>query len=808
MRWLTQDARFSLRLMRKQPGMTFLVIGTLVLGIGLNTAIFSVVNAVILRPLPVQEPDRVLWVNTKVNRTNAPLGTSYPDYLDWKNQSNLFQAITAMRTMSFTMTGNGPAEHLKAIAISAQNFSVWGVNTVLGRDFVEADDQPGADRVAILGYAFWQRKFGGDPAVLQKNLTLDDLSYKIIGVLQPTQVTTLQYADIWVTNGPLLNQHVMMRDTRLFFPVARLKPAVTVAQARTEMETIASRLATLYPDTNREMGIRVLRLSDLLSPNGSKPLLLLLLTSSLIYLLAVANVTVIFLSTTVERGRELSVRLALGSTRFSIVRQFLVHMVLFVVLGTSIGLIFAKLGIAFFLRTFPNAVLRFQETTIDFKGILLAILMAIVAMLGGMFIAAIYTYKLNLSNELKGEGGWVTQPKYRTLGLGAFIFLEVGLASALSLVSGLLIRSLYEVQKVNLGLNPNHVMSFQVNLPASRYKESLKQVNFFSLAADKLKQLPGIESVSGISGLPLTTQGEVNRLETDEFMPSANEPLQVEYESILPGFFPTMRIPLLQGRDFVDKDRDNALPVVIVDDVLATKLWPGQNVIGKRVRMSARAGGGSRVLEVVGVVQEIKHFGPEAKVRWMQVYVPQYQDPSSVFSFVLNTTMPETAIRASASKVFQELDKDLPIENFQPMNAYLDNFLSPRRVSLLLLSAFAATGITLGMIGIYGIVADSVIRRRRELAIRMAMGATGSHTMILIVRLGLIATFGGILLGSFIVMSLTRVLASFLYGISALRPEIYLLSALAIIGLALVASLLPTAGLFRLNIQKILRQQA
>ena len=788
--------------------MTALIVATLVLGIGLNTAIFSVVNAVVLRPLPVREPDRIVWLNTKINRTNAPLGTSYPDFLDWKNQSDSFQSMAAMRTVSFTMTGTGSAEHLKGVAISAQGFTVWGIDTVLGRDFTEADDKPGADRVALLSYSFWQRKFGGDPGILQKSLNFDDQSYKIIGVLQPTQITTLQYPDVWVTNGPMLDQHVMMRDTRLFFPVGRLKPSVTLAQARTQLETIASRLAGQYPDTNKEMGIRVLALSDVLSPNGSKPLLLLFLTSSLIYLLAVANVTVMFLGNTVERGQELSVRLALGSTRFSIVRQLFVHTFIFATLGTSIGLIVAQLGLEFFLHRFPNAILRFQETKIDFKGILVSLILALLSILAGTLTAAIYAYKLNLSSELKGETSWFTLPKYRTLGRGVFIFLEVTLASALSLVSGLLVRSLYEVQKVSLGFNPNQVISFQVNLPALRYKESSEQTRFFDLAVDKLRHLPGIDSVSGISGLPLTTQGEVNRLQTDELTPSATEPIQVEYESILPGFFRTMQLPLRQGRDFTDADHEDALPVVIIDDVLAAKLWPGQSVIGKQVRMSVRAGGKSRLLEVVGVAQEIKHFGPETKVRWMQVYVPQYQDPSPTLSFVLSTTMPQTGIKPPVEKMVHELDKDLPLENFQPMDVYLDNFLSPRRVSLLLLSAFAATGITLGMIGIYGIVANSVIRQRREIAVRMAVGATIFNTIAHITRLGLIAALSGIVVGSLIVISLTRVLASFLFGISALRPEIYLLSALTIIGLAVVASLIPAVRLFRVNIQEILRQRA
>ena len=803
---LIQDVRYSLRFVRKQPGTAFLAIGALVLGIGLNIAIFSVVNAVILRPLPIFQPDRVVLLSTKVNQTGSPLGTSYPDFLDWKAQAHSLEAIAAIRGLSFIMTGNGPPERLKCIAISASGFKVWGVSMVLGRDFTEADDLPGAERVVVLNNAFWQRKFGGDPSVLQKSMALDDQSYRIIGVLQAAPVGTLQYPDVWVANGPMLDQHIMMRDTRWFFPVARLKPDVSPAQAQAEMDTIASRLAAQYPDTTKGMGIRFLRLVDQVTPSGGKPLVLLIVASGAIFLLATVNVMTVFIGNAVERGQELSIRLALGSSRSNLVRQLFIQALLFAGAGSALGLLLAKLGLAFFLHRFPNAVSRFQETTIDYRVVLLTVGMALVSTLAATLAPAIYAFKLNISSELKGEWSWLALPKYRTLGRGAFILFEVTLASALSLVAGLLVQSFYEVEKVNLGFNPNQVVSFQVNLPATRYKEPAKQSVFYKLATDKLRQLPGMESISGISGLPLTTQGEVTSLDVEGGSPLKGEQLTVEYESVLPGFFRAMRLPLLQGRDFTDADHEGAPQVVIVDDVLAAKLWPGQNPVGKRTQISGRSVSKMHSLEVVGVVQEIKHFGPEAKVRFMQVYVPEYQDPSPVLSFVVNTTVPESALKTPADKALHELDKDLPIENFETMDAYLDTYLSSRKVSLLLLSGFAATGIGLGMIGIYGVVANSVIRRRREIAVRMAVGATIPRTIMLITRLGLAATVAGILIGSGIVLGLTRLLTSFLFGIGALNPGIYVFTAVIIIGLAVIASLIPAMRLFQFNIQEILRQ--
>jgi predicted permease len=803
---LIQDVRFTLRLMNNRPGTTFLVIAALVLGIGLNTAIFGVVNAVLLRPLPIFEPDRIVLLRSQVNRTGAPLGTSYPDYLDWKTQSHSFETVAAMRALSFTMAGNGPPEHVKATGISASGFKAWGVSTILGRDFMEEDDRSGADHVVILSYAFWERKFGGDPGVLGKSLALDDQSYSIIGVLQSTQVDVLKYPDIWVTNGPMISPHVMERDTRYFFPVARLKPHVTPAQVQAEIKAIASRLAAQYPATNKDMGVKLIGLADQLTADGRKPLPLLLIASSLIYLLAAINVMTVFLGNTVERGKELSIRLALGASRTGLVRQLLVQAIFFALAGGALGLLLAKLGLALFVHRFPGAMQRFQETTIDFRVVLFMLGLALAASLIATLVPAVYTLRLNINSDLKSERNWLTAPKPRVLGRSALILFEVSLASALALVSGLLIKSFYEVAKVDLGFNPHHVFSFQINLPVTRYKERNKQATFCKLAVEKLAHLPGMESISGISGLPLTTQGEVNNLDVDGQSPLFGQHLLVDDESVLPGFFRTMRLPLLQGRDFTDADHYDAPPVVIVDDILAAKLWPGQNPLGKRVRMTDLRNSVERWREVIGVVRQVKHFGPEAKVRWMQVYVPQYQDAAPMLSFVVNTTVPEPEAKTAAEKVLHELDKDLPVENFQMMDAYLDTFLSGRKVSLLLLTGFAATGIILGMIGIYGVVANSVIRRRREIAIRMALGATVPGTIILLARLGLLATLGGIVIGSVIVISLTRLLASFLFGITALDLPVYLATATVLAVLALAASLIPAAKLLGFNIQDILRE--
>lgn len=787
--------------------MTLLVVAALVLGMGLNIAIFSVVNAVLFRPLPLFQPDRVVWLHSILNQTGGQLATAYPDFLDWKAQASSFETMAAMYFFSVTLSGQGPPEHLKVVGISASGFKTWGVQTVLGRDFTDSDDQAGASRVVILTNAFWQRKFGSDPAILGKSLIFDDQQYTIIGVLQPTQITLLSYSDAYVTNGPLLNPHIMQRDTRWFFPVARLKPHVTLPQAQTDMDTIARRLASQYPATNKDMGIRTESMTENLTSGNGKPLLLLILASSLIFLLAVVNVMTVFLATTFERAQELGVRLALGASRSSILRQLVVQALLLATAGAALALLFAKAGLLYFLHQFPRAAPRFHETNIDFRVIAVTIGMAFGATLVAALIPALYAFRLNISSQLRGEWSSFAPQKYRAFGRGALILTEVTLASALSLVSGLLIKSFYRVEKVDLGFNPHHVLSFQITPTLSHYKEPAKASALYKTAVEKLASLPGMESVSGVSSVPLTGQALANTMNPDSQSPLFDKQLLVEDESILPGFFEVMRLPLLQGRGFTDADRDGTPPVVIVDDVLAAKLWPDQNPLGKHLHMSVMIGEAVRWLEVVGVVREIKHFGPERDVKWMQLYVPQYQDPSPTLSFVVNTTIPEGAAKTAAEKALHDLDKDLPVEDFETLDNYLDNnYLSGRQVGLLLLSAFAAIGIVLGVIGIYAVVANSVTQRRREIAIRMALGATPTRTIFFITRLGLLATLGGIIIGSAVIMSLTRVLASLLYGVTALDPGVYVLTAVLLILLALVASGVPALRLLRFNIQEILRQ--
>jgi predicted permease len=801
---LLQDVRFSLRLMRKRPAMTLVVITALVLGLGAHTAVFTVVNAVILRPLPLYEPDRIVKVYAKIN--NASLGISYPEYLEWKAQATSFDAIAVYRLAAFNLTGDSSPEHVKAFAVVPSCFQVLGITTALGRPFIEGDDRAAADRVVILNHRFWKRKFGGDKAILGRSLTLDDRAYTVVGVLEDSPVAIVQQADVWVPNAPFLDAVTMRRTSRYYWPAARLKSNVTEAQATTELETMAARLAVTYPASNRNAGVRVVSLIDMYTADGRKPVLFLLLASSLIFLLACINVLIMSLSNTLERGGELSIRLALGSSRAKLLRQFLVQAVLFAGIGSVLALAGAQLGLNAMVRLFPTAIGRFQETSTDWRVILFLTAMALLVSVVACVVPAFYWTRIHLARSLNDNLTWLRSSTSRILGHNGLIVAEVAFACALSVVASLLIKSFYEVSKVDLGFTPHGIVSFHVNLPESRYKQDEQVLAFHKRVLDNLSIIPGVRNINGLSNLPLTPTGNILGLEVENDPPDVTAHPKVEYECVFPGLFRTMKMPVLQGRDFTDADRIDSPRVVIVDEKLAAAYWPGVSPLGKRLRLTEGNDPNPPWREVVGVVPQIKHFGPESKPRWMQVYLAQYQDPTSEVSYVMDTKLPLATVKASVDRAIHQLDKDLPLDNFQTMDDLLGNYTASRKVSFLLLTGFAAIGLILSTIGIYAVVANSVARRRREIAIRVALGATRQHTALLVARPAAISTLAGLALGLGMVAALARVLKAFLFGVTPLAPAAYFFSVAGILVFALLACLVPTTAIFRLDPQETLRE--
>lgn len=793
--------------MRKRPGMSLLIIAALVLGIGANSSVFAVVNTVLLRPLPLPDPDRLVMVLASSPQfPNMP--ASYPEFLDWKAECHSFQGMAAYRAIYVNLTGSGVPEHLKGLRVSASFFRELGVGPAVGRDFSDDDDRPGATPVVIISHGLWERKFGSDPAILGKQLVLDDRQYAVVGVAPANEFTYIRGFDVWIPTGLFLGPAMTNRNNRFDGVVARLNPDATLAQAQAEMGTIAQRMAVEFPQSNQGIGAVVLGVASLVTTQGRRPLLLLLSASGLILLLACVNVVTVFVAGAMERRKELSVRLALGADRAILLRQMFVQSALFALAGSALGLAVARLVLAMLTNRFPHVVPRFQEVSLDSTVLWFTGLTAVVVGLLCGLLPALYAFKLNINNELKGNGTWSFLRKYRTTGQTALIVFEVSLAAGLSMVSGLLIKSFYEVERVDLGFNPDRLLSFQVLLPASRYNDADKMSVFYDQAIKRIRNIPGVQSASAVSTLPLSGAYHFINLEVEgaQIEAAAQRPY-VDNPSVLPGYFAAIRSPILQGRDFRETDGVNSAPVAIVDDVLAKQMWPGQNPLGKRIRLADIGDTGPPWREIIGVVHQMKHYGPEKEVPRMQVYTPLFQVPVSSVAFVVNFLADQRSIQAASQQAIYELDKDLPLDSFRTLDDLLSVFVSGRKVSVLLLGSFAGIGIALGMIGIYGVVSNSVVRMRREIAIRMALGATVRSTIVLVARVGLVGGVAGVLVGTLIVVSMTRVLSAFLFGITPLDLPTYFLTAAFTLLLASIASLVPAQSLSRLNPQDVLREQ-
>jgi predicted permease len=790
--------------MRKRPGMTLLVIAALIVGIGINSAVFTVVNAVLIRPLPVPDPDRLVLIMMKTQQS-AQMPASYPEYLDWKAQCHSFQDMAAVRWLSANMTGNGIPEHLNGLEVSASFFKVLAVPPVAGRDFAEDDDQPGANRVVIISHGLWERRFGSDPAVLGKSVVLNDQPYTIIGVAPTNPLGYLSW-DLWVPNGVFRDATMLNRNNRYHAVIAKLKPGTTTEQANKEMDIISRRLAQEYPQSDKDMQAYIIPIASM-AANSATSLKYIMVASSLILLLACVNVVTVFVANAVERRKELSVRLALGAGRVVLLRQFFVQGLIFASIGGALGLLVAKIGIVTLVNRFPNAIGRLEETTIDSSVIFFTLATTLGASLLACVLPSLFTANLNINSELKGDWSWPVLSKYRVAGQSALIVVEVSLAFALTLVSGLLIKSLYNIQQVDLGFNPERVLSFQVSLPSIRYNEPDKITGFYDLAVQNIRGLPGVRAASVVSALPLSNNYHFINLEVEgQPAPVGTQHPFVDSSSVMPGFFETLRSRITSGRDFNESDRSSSLPVAIVDDVLAARMWPGQNPVGKLIRLADEGDKGPPWREVVGVVHQLKHYGPEREVPRLQVYVPLFQQPVATMSFVVDFQTDQRSIVTSVQKAIAGLDKDLPLDNVRTLEDLFSNHISQRRVTVLLLGSFAAIGVLLGLIGIYGVVANSIVRMRREIAIRMALGATVRNAVILVTKLGLIGTVAGILIGAGITLGFTRVLAVYLFGVASFDASIYFLSAAVVFVLALAASFIPAKSLLRFNPQEVLKE--
>jgi putative ABC transport system permease protein len=812
-----QDLRYSARMLLNKPGFTLIAIATLALGIGANTSIFSVVNSVLLRPLPYPESERLVWLSER--GTNFPtMSIAYPNFIDYRAQQTVFEKIGVYNWTSYNLTGRGEPRRLEASRISADAFAALRVQPAVGRLFSDDDDKPGAPPVAVLSYNSWQTQFGGNAGIVNQSITLNARAYTVVGVMA-ADFAFPGRVDIWTPIGQMADDpNYQSRDNHPgLMGVARLKAGVTLERSRAEMDGIAARLEQQYPDSNKNVRVRIESLLDNYVSNVRWALWILLGAVGLVVLIACANVANLLLARAAARQREMAVRCALGASAWRIVRQLLTESLLLAALGGSIGLLLARLGLPLLLAVGGDAIPRASEIRLDLG--VMAFTAALALLTGVLFgmAPAWHASRPNMQGMLKDTARSVTsgQAALRQ----ALVIAEVALTVVLLIGAGLLLRSFYQIQQINPGFRHEGVLSFSIDLPGRKYATAEQQTAFYRSLHEKLSSLPGVETVAFSSQLPLDNSGwQTSFLIEGRPAPPPGERPSMEVTVASSAYFHALGIPLLRGRYFTEQDnlehlrgRDlsrlnqeqrwtTGLNAIIVDEEFARQYWPDENPIGKRIRLPwDQRQELQPLLTVVGVVARVKLNRLNEQGGFVQAYLPALQATSEYSVVVIKTTVePETLASAARQQVLA-IDTEQPIYNVQTLTRMRNESLAPERLNMSLLGSFAALALLLAAIGLYGVISFAVTQRTHEIGIRMALGAQRSNVLSLIVKQGMALTLIGVATGLAVSFGLTRLMSSMLFGVSAHDFATFALIALLVTSASLLACLIPARRAARVD---------
>jgi putative ABC transport system permease protein len=816
MEGLWQDIRYGLRMLTKNPGFTAIAILTLALGIGANTAIFSVVSAVLLRSLPFPAPNQLVRVVSVRSQGNVPDNASYPDFEDWRTQSHSFAHMAAYHTDDFTLTGSGEPAHVQAAVVSADLFSLLEVKPVAGRIFLPEEDKLAAGDGAfhvILSHEFWRQRFGADPGVVGRSITLDNRSFTVVGVMPAGFQFPLRSSptDLWTTiavdfiASPGAKSMASQRGAHYLDVIARLKPRASPSQAQAELAPIVSALNKQYPENTPRMIKVVPELDQLVG--GVRPALLVLLGAvGCVLLIACVNVGNLLLARGATREKEMAVRGALGAGRWRMIRQLLTESLMLALAGGVFGTALALWGIPPLVRLVPDNIPRLTE--IHLNAVVLGFTAAISLLTGILFglAPALQISRSRFTESLKEAGRGGSGGLHHNRLRSSLVVCDVAVAAILLVCAGLLIKSFLRLQQVDPGFNPHGVLTFRVDLPEATYSNDREAI-FFQQALARLNQLHGVRSASAVVPLPLDGDVAETLLGIDgQPVPPASEP-RTGYNWVEPGYIATMGIRLLDGRDFTVRDDIKSTPVVIVNETLVKRYFPGQNVIGKRIRPEIGNGFPNPPMrEIVGVIADVKQADLTA-APGPQVYVPRAQSPMSSMAFVVRTVgAPSTTVDA-ARKEIEGLDHDLPIYQVKTVDDYFAQVVGQPQFFSLLLGIFAALALLLAAVGLYGVISHSATQRTREIGVRMALGARREDVLRMVLGQGFRLTLLGVAVGLFGSFLLTRLLSSLLFDVQPTDPSAFVVVSLGLTAVALLACYLPARRAMRVDPMVALRYE-
>ncbi|HZS46905.1 MAG TPA: ABC transporter permease, partial [Blastocatellia bacterium] len=783
METILQDLHYGFRMLLRQRVFTSVAVLALALGIGANTAIFSVINAVLLHPLPYSESGRLVRIWEK--RSDVPKSkVSMADLRDWQNQNQVFEQIAAFQSGDYNLTGVGDPEQIQGASISANLFSVLHVKPEVGRAFTTEEEHPGSDAVAIISYGSWIRRFGSDPVLVGKTINIDNRNRTIVGIMHRDFGFPDSQTELWVPLAINPNSPMAGRGMHILQTIARLRPGITVDQAKSEMETIAFRLEKEYPRDNTGHGTAVFSLLDDITGSYRSGLLIIFCAVGLVLLIACANVANLMLARATARRGEIALRMALGAKRSRIIRQLLTESILLSAVGGVLGLALAFFCIKLLIIVSPN-VPRIAETKLDSWVLLFTFLISIVTGILFGLAPAIRSSRPDINKILNegGRGGTIGFSGKRLL--SAFVIIEVALSLILLIGSGLMIKSFLQIQDVNRGFSTENILTASITLPVSKYRPSQRAV-FMQQVLEGIQKEPGVQSVGAVTHLPLAGNGPVFDFEINGRPPAApGEEYKAQMRSASPDYFKAMGIQIVSGRQFTSADSAGASNVVIVNDVMAQKYWKDSSPLGQQI--SFKDDGGEPVWrQIVGIVRGVRHTGLESEPE-PQMYAPYYQFSMGFMTIVVRTSGdPLNLVADLRHKVFA-VDKDLPVSKIRTMSQIVSESVAPRRFNMLLLSLFAGIALVLASVGIYGVISYSVSQRTNEIGIRLALGAQTTNLIRLIVGQGIALVAIGISIGLLGSLAATRFLSSLLFHVSATDPLVFVATPLLLAIVAILA---------------------
>jgi putative ABC transport system permease protein len=814
---VTSDVRYALRTLRGHPGFAAVVMLTLALGIGATTAVFTVVDAVMLRPYPYADMPRIMMV-TETTRTGQQLSIAWPNFQDWRAQNHVFESLGLFRGAVLNLTGGAEPERLIGSLASADVFRAVGMQAIVGRTFTDEEDRPGAPRVAVVSDRFWRSHFNADPNIVGATITLNGDTHVIVGVVPPGMRFPSRATDVWLPLGLFVTTFPVERGLHPgLFAVAKLKPGVSVDRAAADMDTIARRLERQYPLSNTDHTVSVVPYHEQIVQNIRPALLMLMGAVAFVLLIGCANLANLMLAKAEARQRELAIREALGATRWRMFQQLLTESVLMALGGGALGVLFAWSGVQAFVASRPSTVPRIDLVAIDLRVLAFALVVSLATGIVFGLAPAWRGSSLDLLTSLKdaARGSRGSGRRMRSV----LVVAEVALALVLLSGAGLTVRSFAALTAIDLGFNPAHVVTMRMALPNARYPDVANWIAFHRELVQRAAAIPGVEAAGLNSAVPLEGGGSESEVRYEGEPPPRSvdeEATTCLFQTATPDYFRAMGIAVVRGRTFSERDTADAVKVAVVEEALVRKFFGDADPIGKRIAFEFRGHGPSAApiwREIVGVVRHVRHYGIVREPATLEVYAPLEQLPiwfrerRPGLTLFVRTPLDAEYMTASVRQAVSSLDREIPLYAVQTMDSYVGQATEQPRLNMTLLALFAALALVLASLGIYGVLSYIVGRRTHEIGIRLALGATRGDVLRLVVGHGMTLALAGIAIGLAAAWAITQVLRGVLIGVSPHDPVTFAAIAALMAAIALIASYLPGRRATRVDPADTLRAE-